>query len=220
MNVSEHGSGGTPPAEQLVKVSVGDRVTRKITYCGINIAEKEIKDVEKPGRVIYVHPKGRFYTVQFDCGVRQCYPGRLCEADCEEKAGGPRAEKKRESKKREKAEGGNAENNDRSRRAGGTGDRRKGASGDGAGKVRGHKGGVGGGAAAGAGGNKVCNTGSAATLGERIKSRRQELGLTQEALAERLGVDVRQVWKYESGRQTPRAKMLASLSEALRMELQ
>jgi transcriptional regulator with XRE-family HTH domain len=54
-----------------------------------------------------------------------------------------------------------------------------------------------------------------AALGERIRGRRRELGLSQSALAARLGVTFQQVQKYENGANRVSASMLIKLSEAL-----
>lgn len=51
--------------------------------------------------------------------------------------------------------------------------------------------------------------------GERIKSRRVHLGLTQEQLANSVGVSYQAVQQWESGRSNPKGKRLQALSEAL-----
>jgi len=56
-----------------------------------------------------------------------------------------------------------------------------------------------------------------AALGERIRGRRRDLGLSQSALAGRLGITFQQVQKYENGANRVSASMLIKLSEALGM---
>jgi transcriptional regulator with XRE-family HTH domain len=54
------------------------------------------------------------------------------------------------------------------------------------------------------------------TLGARIKARRQELGLTQAQLAERLGLaNVVSVSRYEVGERDPRLATLIGIATAL-----
>lgn len=52
-------------------------------------------------------------------------------------------------------------------------------------------------------------------VGERIAARRAALGLSQTALAERIGVSCQQVQKYEGGRNRISAARLHSLAAAL-----
>ena len=54
-----------------------------------------------------------------------------------------------------------------------------------------------------------------AHVAERILERRQALGLSQSALAERLGVSFQQLQKYESGQNRVSASRLHRLSAAL-----
>ena len=54
-----------------------------------------------------------------------------------------------------------------------------------------------------------------ALLGERIRRRRRELGLSQSALGGRLGITFQQVQKYENGTNRVSATMLVKLSDAL-----
>jgi len=54
-------------------------------------------------------------------------------------------------------------------------------------------------------------------LGERIRRRRRELGLSQSALGGKLGITFQQVQKYENGANRVSASMLVKLSEALAM---
>lgn len=44
-------------------VNIGDKVKGKVTraICGASTPS----DIEYEGEVIYIHPKGRFYTVEF-----------------------------------------------------------------------------------------------------------------------------------------------------------
>lgn len=52
-------------------------------------------------------------------------------------------------------------------------------------------------------------------IGQRIRHRRRMLDITQEELAEMVGVNQRQVWKYESDGAVPRGDTLRSLAQAL-----
>ena len=54
-----------------------------------------------------------------------------------------------------------------------------------------------------------------AAIGERIRRRRTELGLTQEQLAQRLGVSYQQVQKYERGANRISASRLYTLAHRL-----
>lgn len=53
------------------------------------------------------------------------------------------------------------------------------------------------------------------TLGERLRQRRDQLHITQEALATEIGKDQKQVWQYETNRTQPSASVLADLAQAL-----
>ena len=50
------------------------------------------------------------------------------------------------------------------------------------------------------------------TLGERIARKRKELGLSQEALGERLGVSRQAIYKWESDASLPEIEKLIALS--------
>ncbi|HZZ33480.1 MAG TPA: helix-turn-helix transcriptional regulator [Phenylobacterium sp.] len=52
-------------------------------------------------------------------------------------------------------------------------------------------------------------------LGERVRRRRRELGLSQSALGGKLGITFQQVQKYENGANRVSASMLVKLSDAL-----
>jgi transcriptional regulator with XRE-family HTH domain len=56
-----------------------------------------------------------------------------------------------------------------------------------------------------------------AALGERIRGRRRELGLSQSALGGKLGITFQQIQKYENGANRVSATMLLKLSDALAM---
>jgi transcriptional regulator with XRE-family HTH domain len=56
-----------------------------------------------------------------------------------------------------------------------------------------------------------------AQLGERIRRRRRELGLSQSALGGKLGITFQQIQKYENGTNRVSATMLLKLSDALAM---
>jgi transcriptional regulator with XRE-family HTH domain len=56
-------------------------------------------------------------------------------------------------------------------------------------------------------------------VGERIRARRTELGLTQEQLAEALSVSYQQVQKYETGANRISAGRIFELARKLRVEV-
>src|SRR3954447_922133 len=58
-----------------------------------------------------------------------------------------------------------------------------------------------------------------AQLGECIRKRRRELGLSQSALGGKLGITFQQVQKYENGANRVSATMLLKLSSALSMSV-
>ena len=51
--------------------------------------------------------------------------------------------------------------------------------------------------------------------GDRVKERRQQLGLTQDELAARLNIGHKQVWLYENNRGNPTAETLTAMATAL-----
>ena len=57
------------------------------------------------------------------------------------------------------------------------------------------------------------------TLGDVIRRRSKALGLTQRALAELVGIDVRQIRRYESGEQQPVLGVAARLATTLGVSL-
>jgi transcriptional regulator with XRE-family HTH domain len=62
-------------------------------------------------------------------------------------------------------------------------------------------------------------TGVDAYIGSRMRERRNELGLSQMALGEQLGVSFQQVQKYESGVNRVRAARLCEICSALKVSL-
>jgi transcriptional regulator with XRE-family HTH domain len=52
-------------------------------------------------------------------------------------------------------------------------------------------------------------------VGTRIRLRRKELGVSQEALADKIGVTFQQVQKYERGANRVSASMLSKIAQAL-----
>jgi transcriptional regulator with XRE-family HTH domain len=56
-------------------------------------------------------------------------------------------------------------------------------------------------------------------VGEVIKRRRVELGLSQAQLAAAVGVDQRQIRRYESGRQQPLLSVAVAIAKALKISL-
>jgi transcriptional regulator with XRE-family HTH domain len=57
-------------------------------------------------------------------------------------------------------------------------------------------------------------------LGEFLKTRREALGLTQRALAQKLGVEASHVAFIESGRRKPSLKLVARLGDTLGLDRQ
>lgn len=56
-------------------------------------------------------------------------------------------------------------------------------------------------------------------LGKNLKKYRLESGLTQEELAEKVGIHPTYVGKLESGKNNPSAKLLFKISRALKIKL-
>lgn len=56
-------------------------------------------------------------------------------------------------------------------------------------------------------------------LSQELKQRREQLGVTQEYLAELADVGLRTIKAFESGKANPRLETLTKLSEVLGMEL-
>lgn len=56
-------------------------------------------------------------------------------------------------------------------------------------------------------------------IGEAIKNRRKELGITQPHLAELAGVSTNSLYKIERGQANPTLETLLQLAEVLGMEL-
>jgi transcriptional regulator with XRE-family HTH domain len=56
-------------------------------------------------------------------------------------------------------------------------------------------------------------------IGARIRTRRRQMGLSQSALAERLGVSFQQVQKYERGANRVAASTLLAAAEALNVSV-
>lgn len=57
-------------------------------------------------------------------------------------------------------------------------------------------------------------------LGERVRARRLEIGMSQERLAELLGVTFQQVQKYEKGMNRIAASRLYDIAEALELPIE
>lgn len=55
-------------------------------------------------------------------------------------------------------------------------------------------------------------------IGDRIKERRKELGLTQEKLGEFSGVNPVQIRRYESNKQIPKISILQKIANALEID--
>jgi y4mF family transcriptional regulator len=56
-------------------------------------------------------------------------------------------------------------------------------------------------------------------LGETIKSRRKELGITQPHLAELAGISLNTLYKLERGQNNPSLEVINKLSEVLGMQI-
>lgn len=52
-------------------------------------------------------------------------------------------------------------------------------------------------------------------IGAKIKRQREQLGMTQEDLAEKIGVAVLQINRYENEKSEPKADMIKKIAEAL-----
>jgi transcriptional regulator with XRE-family HTH domain len=52
-------------------------------------------------------------------------------------------------------------------------------------------------------------------FGTMLKAMREKVGLSQAALAERVGVSVRNIQNWEQGHRTPRAQVLLTLARAV-----
>jgi transcriptional regulator with XRE-family HTH domain len=61
-----------------------------------------------------------------------------------------------------------------------------------------------------------CNQGGM-MRGERLRKRREDLGLSQAELGERLGIEGRAIYRYEKNQVDPSADTLAKLSQELRV---
>lgn len=60
-------------------IRVGDKVSCRMSYRMSNEEDRRQGNADKPmtGTVVWVHPKGRFYTVEFSFplgNIRECYP--------------------------------------------------------------------------------------------------------------------------------------------------
>jgi transcriptional regulator with XRE-family HTH domain len=53
------------------------------------------------------------------------------------------------------------------------------------------------------------------TIGNRIKQRRQQLGLSQNDLADMLKITQNQIWRYEQGKNSPTGEVIIALAQAL-----
>lgn len=63
------------------------------------------------------------------------------------------------------------------------------------------------------------NTKILQNLGERIKAKRIEANLTQEILAEKVGIHPTYVGKLESGKNNPSVMLMYKISRALKISL-
>lgn len=65
--------------------------------------------------------------------------------------------------------------------------------------------------------NRVAQV-DAVTLGQRIRNRRLELGLTQREVAEEVGITVPYMSKIEAGKETPTEEKIARLARRLKLD--
>ena len=61
----------TEQPERASEIRIGAKVSRTVVIYGANSADRT--ETVREGTVIYIHPRGRFYTVDFGGGIRQCY---------------------------------------------------------------------------------------------------------------------------------------------------
>lgn len=61
----------TEQPERVSEIRIGAKVSRTVVIYGANSADRT--ETVREGTVIYIHPRGRFYTVDFGGGIRQCY---------------------------------------------------------------------------------------------------------------------------------------------------
>lgn len=61
-------------------IELGQKIAQRIE-CGKSSEGGERMDVPMVGTVIWVHPKKRFYVVQFQNGLKESYFMRRCEYD-------------------------------------------------------------------------------------------------------------------------------------------
>ncbi|MCD8005084.1 MAG: hypothetical protein LUE91_05470 [Oscillospiraceae bacterium] len=59
------------------RVTVGQRVQRVSASVNLENPTNEVgkSNVSAWATVVYVHPEGRFHTVEFDGGLRESFPG-------------------------------------------------------------------------------------------------------------------------------------------------
>ncbi|MCE1226865.1 MAG: helix-turn-helix domain-containing protein [Geobacteraceae bacterium] len=60
---------------------------------------------------------------------------------------------------------------------------------------------------------------SSKIIGEKIKFRRQDIGMSQERLAELIGVSFQQVQRYENGRNKISVERIQQIAEALSVQV-
>lgn len=62
----------TAPARSAGRVQLGDVVSRRaLTFASTDAKEAQLMR----GRVVYIHPAGRFHVVEFEKGIRECFAG-------------------------------------------------------------------------------------------------------------------------------------------------
>lgn len=65
-------------------MQLGDRVARIPSG---SLRKNDAGNLEAPvlewGRVVYLHPKGRFFVLRFDCGFCEAYPFKEVDQDGE-----------------------------------------------------------------------------------------------------------------------------------------
>lgn len=53
------------------------------------------------------------------------------------------------------------------------------------------------------------------SVGERIREKRQEIGMKQKSLADKVGISPQHLYQYESDRRVPKLDMLTKIADAL-----
>lgn len=72
------------PSWEVDNMQLGDRVRRMPTMFEAKTGgDLRGAPAPQPGTVTYIHPRGRFYVVRFDCGFCEAYPFKEVDQDGE-----------------------------------------------------------------------------------------------------------------------------------------